>query len=97
MSKVNVLLFNRVVIGGGESAISHNAGETVSVSEDIANSIVEQNAGQVVEAEKPAKPKKPTAAELAAAEAEAAAAAVAQAEADAAAAAALAATQSPAA
>lgn len=71
MSKtVEVLLSRRVTIGIGEAAGDHEAGTKVTVSEDIASSIVGQGAGAVVVTEKPSK--NPTAAEVKAiAEAEA--------------------------
>ena len=78
---VEVLLSRRVTIGIGEAAGDHAAGAKVTVSEDIADSIVTQGAGAVVVAEKSTKATKPTAAESkAAAEAEAAAKAEAEAK-----------------
>lgn len=56
MSKtVEVLLSRRVTIGIGEAAGDHEAGAKVTVSESVADSIVTQGAGVVVEAEKPVK------------------------------------------
>lgn len=67
MSKtVEVLLSRRVTIGIGEAAGDHLAGSIVTVSEDVAQSIIGQNAGSIVVAEKPSK--KQTAAEKAAAD-----------------------------
>ena len=59
MSKtVDVLLSRRVTIGVGEAAGDHEAGAKVTVSESVADSIIDQGAGVVVEAEKPVKASK---------------------------------------
>ena len=59
MSKtIEVLLSRRVTIGIGHAAGDHEAGSKVTVSESVADSIVTQGAGIVVDAEKPVKASK---------------------------------------